>query len=885
MADFTYASSNNQKYWKDQLSNNQKGLAELDQLEKQTEYYAQRAQDKLASLPADSPDRAKYESVLRSAEENRIDIANNRARIRETIDDVSKNIDDQVAARDSASNNTAENQVNDRESVQPLSEQEQSNLTRIRSDNDSVDLAAREAEGFTPDENPENYGYGIPGQQSAGGNSQGPKGPTPNILDRYPNYTYGISLHYMPIKKYNDVLVRGVEYTTSDNTVLIASGGRRTAELARNPVFSHDMYFEDFKMNCVIGHNAKTRGSNAIDITFTVVEPLGMTLLDKILQVADQAGIRQWDQMPFVIQIDFFANEESGRLATPVPGATKRICVKIIDMQIKIQPKGATYRITAIPQSHVSFLQTNSATPANFEVMAKKVKDFFASSGDVGEFESAVEGAGREEKKQIGQKKTFKIYSYAAALNSFQEQLKKLKHQETADVYKFEFDSEIGEAEIFVPERTPMNRAAAQNDNNQNTNLDREKGMIPVNAGTYVKEVINLILRASKYYRDQIEDKSGSNEMEAQNSQYISSLGNTPIKSHKITTKVEYGAWDDIRKVYQKTMTFKVEKYTYYNTKYPEAVRGIPSKWDKEYYYMYTGKNQQIIDFDIDFNTMFFTVLTAMEKRYQYDRVQTDKQSQNQPDNNAETGEQQIQVSRPLPVINLAQDAVQLSTMDKKYVEATDLFKSMMSNSRGDMINVSLKITGDPELIKQDDVFSSLNGSLPMDKQELFVKLEFRLPEDIDQNTGLYKIDKRSIFSGIYKMIAVNNVFERGQFTQTLELIRMFDQPDDRREGSKTSGSSIYREEGLVNNATLQLPGQASAASQLRASIAATPALSYTNFRNTGAGEFGEELNMSNFKSTGAGEFGEETRITPPADLKDLRNQESAPADLNDFFG
>ena len=931
MAEFSYAASKDRQDSKALITTGEKNLKALDSAASLSALYAERAQNELTYGNPSPERRAQLESVIADDQKNRVEIPANKARIQAAIDEANRELAAANAGIASAASTTDD--ATNGLTAEPLTNNEKKNLSgseelidetgqvsTIRRNTetgelyDSGDLytpkAANTDDSGSTDAEAQPGGFYGDSAQREGGNSQGPAGVSPNILDRYPNYTYGISLHYMTIKKYNDVLIRGQEYTTGDNTVLIASGGRRAADLARHPVFNHDMYFEDFKMNCVIGHNAKSRGSNAIEISFTILEPLGMTLLDKILQVAESAGIKQWDQMPFVIQIDFFANEESGRLVTPIPGTTKRICIKIIDMQIKVQPKGAIYRVTAIPQSHVALLQTNSTTPANFEVMAKKVKDFFASEGNVGEFESAVANAGRGERSQSGisesslgelgintaissnqssSKNSFKVYSYAAALNSFQEQLKKLKHQETADVYKFEFDKEIGESDIFIPDHTPMNRVAAQTDKNNNPRLDREKGMIPINAGTYIKEVINLILRASKYYRDQIEDKVSQDESTGGaigGGTNGGSLGNSPINSHKITTKVEYGNWDNIRKMYQKTITFKVEKYIYYNTKYPEAARGLPTKWDKEYFYMYTGKNQQILDFDIDFNTMFFTVLTAMEKKYQFDRVQTDKQNPGEPDANNVTGEQQLQISRPLPVINLAQDVVQLSTMDKKYVESTDLFKSMMSNSRGDMINVKLKISGDPELIKQDDLFSSLNGSLPMDKQELFAKLEFKLPEDIDQNTGLYKINNRSIFSGLYKILTVDNQFERGQFVQILDLIRLFDQPDDRLSTNTSTGSAAAREQGQNNNAGTQALAQSGANNQLRSAISAAPALSYTNFSNTGAGEFGEELNISNFvQATGAGEFGEETPTLAAAELRNLRNQVATPADLNDFFG
>ena len=50
---------------------------------------------------------------------------------------------------------------------------------------------------------------------------------------------------------------------------------------------------------------------------------------------------------------------------------------------------------------------------------------------------------------------------------------------------------------------------------------------------------------------------------------------------------------------------------------------------------------------------------------------------------------------------------------------------------------------------------------------------------DFDPVKGLAVYDSvdQSVFSGVYKIITVENEFSRGQFTQSLNLIRLFDQP------------------------------------------------------------------------------------------------------------
>jgi len=112
------------------------------------------------------------------------------------------------------------------------------------------------------------------------------------------------------------------------------------------------------------------------------------------------------------------------------------------------------------------------------------------------------------------------------------------------------------------------------------------------------------------------------------------------------------------------------------------------------------------------------------------------------------------------------------------------------------MLNLKLKIVGDPELIKQDDIYTNPsqggyetqintlgimkdNGSVPMDNGEVMAKVEFRTILDMDDTKGTPSTDPKyeanSVFSGIYRMLTVDNVFQAGKFEQVVDLIRMPD--------------------------------------------------------------------------------------------------------------
>jgi len=596
----------------------------------------------------------------------------------------------------------------------------------------------------------------------------------PNPLEQYSNYSYGISLHAMTIQKYNQVCVDGTSYTTNDNSVLIASGGRRSNDFSRNQYFENDMYFENFKMDCFIGLNAQTRASNVVDISFTVHEPVGVSLLDRILLVAQEKQIKQWDLMPFVIQIDFFANTDSGDVLNLIPDLTKRVVIKIIDIQITVSGRGAEYRITALPQAHVAQLQTVSTIPLNIEITAQTVGEYFDSKRDSDNVNPRSDTTPNSQTQ-------VKARSLPAALNAYQKFLQTNNKKEHADTYVFEIDSEIAQAKIFNASSNAT--VTVPSANKENSNLQLQRGAHKITAGTNIKEVINQILASSDFYKENIDEKNSSDEK--------------AITVHKITHTVKYGEFDKKTNLYQKTITYKVNKYEYFNQKYPEAAKGFPKLVDKEYNYVYTGKNQQILDLKIDFNTMFYTVVTAFEQNQELARIQAKREKL---DNDSDRDSKDPLTPNRALYSPGADRHTALDQGDRKSIESSDFFRSLMQNSRGDMLNIQITIAGDPDLIKQDELFSPRQSStsIPTDQGQIFCTLNFRFYDDIDQDSGLYKGGKTSVFSGKYSIVTVKNIFERGQFTQILDCIRLPEQPTT---PSQSAVNDLYaRAQDLIND-------------------------------------------------------------------------------------
>jgi hypothetical protein len=621
----------------------------------------------------------------------------------------------------------------------------------------------------------------------------------PNPLFKYANYTYGLSLHVLPPDDYNKLIKSGGSYTPN-GTVLIASGGRRNdSDFRRHPDFNEDFYFKEMKFTTVVGMNARTKNTNAIELSFNIIEPYGMTLINRLLSMCKKINAKSWMQIPFVIQVDFFGNTTEGDVENKIAGQTKYIPIRIIGCNVKITKDGGEYQISAVPFSHQAFTDSIVRTPAAFEVSAKKIKDFFGTDAT----------------------------SYITAINDFQKKLVKDKLQDYADEYEFKIDPDIEKSDIVFPKKTGVNKIVMadlrkgqgkseirSNAGIKSTGFDTSKEVFNINAGTSIVEVINQVMRNSAYIRDQIKDPTidAQKATDGDIQGYAKKAGKT-VNWYKIVPVIELKDFDTKRDSYSKKITYHIVKHEFNNTKYPNVAQSIPDTALKEYHYIFTGKNDSILDFSLNFDTMFYTVVTAAKTNQEKNTTSTMKEEQPSGKAPSQKSEPTVQDNN-IKLVTEQKDlaASQGGSPDAKGQAVNDLYNASLSNSKGDMISVKLKIIGDPEFIKQDDVFFNpdtgpgkgetidKNGSLVFDSGEIHALVTFRTPVDFDQETGLAKFDgaaSTSVFSGMYRVLTVENEFRSGQFTQNLDLVRMFRQEkyDDVKGGESNSSQENRSEE------------------------------------------------------------------------------------------
>jgi hypothetical protein len=217
----------------------------------------------------------------------------------------------------------------------------------------------------------------------------------------------------------------------------------------------------------------------------------------------------------------------------------------------------------------------------------------------------------------------------------------------------------------------------------------------------------------------------------------------------------------------------------------------------KVYDYTYTGKNVDVLNFNIEFKTGFTAKMAAtnasrtMDAQRQAEASGADGKIENdQPFNPLKPFQKKlgyVPQSIRYTGTNFS-DKIGGGGIETEQQRIAKQFHNAITSASG-MLNLDLKIIGDPYFIAQSGMgnytssptqYSNLNsdGSVSYQNSEVDIKINFRTPVDLNQNSGLFDFGKSSktapvlTWSGIYKVTSATSHFEGGQFTQQLKGVR-----------------------------------------------------------------------------------------------------------------
>lgn len=425
----------------------------------------------------------------------------------------------------------------------------------------------------------------------------------------------------------------------------------------------------------------------------------------------------------------------------------------------------------------------------------------------------------------------FLINKYNASL------VTKAKARSQADFVKFVIHPDIAKSKIVNKadldiKSLPMDVKAVTDPSllTNSTGLKFDGASYNITAGSSIMELIGQVLRNSDYIQDQIRtpktpdaptsgDSSGGSDSGGDKTK--DDLYNAPFKWFKVITDVRLREWDEKAGMYQKHVTFFIVPYIVYHTNHPLAPQTVPQGSPyKSYQYLFTGKNTEIIECKLEFNNAFYTLMAVGNQNNLLDSTEASNEDAEKPKGEyppvngyKDSSGKFVSVPTVQPravqhVINHQPSTTNLGgNRNEKTQIASNVGTALAAAGLANGLTLDMKILGDPQYIKQDELLwnprtngykdplilpdgALLNmGSLPFDTGEMYVDVNFKSPTDIDYSTGLVipslNSSKTNMFSGRFRILRIENQFAKGKFEQVLHLVRYPDQ-EVQKEKAKT---------------------------------------------------------------------------------------------------
>ena len=667
--------------------------------------------------------------------------------------------------------------------------------------------------------------------------------PRPNELNSFASYTYNIALYMLDSRKYVNLLTKpsSPQEVLSTSVLLMRSGGvgGDLNALERELGFFNDFFIDDLEFSSItVSPSKMAQNTNVTEIKFTITEPRGVTLLEKLRDAAaaTMTTREKYVNAPYLLEIKFKGYDENGAPNQEVV-KPRYVPIRITDINFEVTDSGTQYKVQAIPFASFVFGQIASTIPMNVELTAGTIGDIFNSGGNtlvtstedvrVNEYESgdlvgtsiqkkSVEKFGnsfksladvltdyQKKRTQPTVKKTKKTPSNPGDKSGGYEEVTIPAEAESYDTYEFLIADEIANSKLNIGQlfdalNTTAPVGEKKNDGKANksqfeayakgvaqssgVSLDKEKQSFKINAGTDITKLLNLVIMHSDYMDRNVIENAEKGVTEGKGINWFK------IKPVIKSATQAGGGFDGKDGRYKYHIVYVVEPSIIHYHDFPWAPKSKPkgNGVHKVYDYIYSGKNTQVLDFKLQFKAAYMQVMTAGTGS---------PYASKSPDDIISS---QIKTQPQSPEGNTSNPADNLTR-----ARAKDLFSSVMSDGV-DMVELKMNIVGDPAYITTSDCYWQdkvrngeqyttafmPDGTINYELSPPYVRVNLKTPVDYDEVTGLANPNtaSNSTFSGVYQLTTIDSTFAGGLFQQRITGLRTPLQPT--KDGVAVTGSA-----------------------------------------------------------------------------------------------
>lgn len=552
-----------------------------------------------------------------------------------------------------------------------------------------------------------------------------------------------------------------------------------------------DLFIDNVEIDTLMTFTKDGGSTLPCTFKFSVTEPYSINGFIEALHItAVAAGYPNYTAASFLLKMEFIGYPDDDTTAFKGPRiidrSTRYFPIKFTGIEVSVNERGTVYNCAAINWSDAAFGQPNilkRPITMSGNSVSEILKNFAKNLNEQTKEDDKKIKTGDSNKDSDEYEIAFPVrtesgFDYNKVNNIGNSTLNSILKSNAI----FQFKN-LGES---PKTQTPQQKEASP----EEVKLHPTTGTPPIvqfAEKQQINEIISAVVRDSEYVKNILK------ENKIDDSGFIEYFA---IKADVFNKE----SVDSVsRKPFQR-FRFSIIPYKVHFTKIP-SLAGQKYNSEKltkmslrEYNYIYTGNNVDVLNFKLNFNSLFFeSIPVAMGNNDQPGSRDTAGQpnitTKKIADDNIEN-QKKDQVPTPslkpvaLPVVMDGANASQRS--DDPYYNLARNMHSAIIDSKASMLTGDIEILGDPVYLVTGGIGNydpapdsipgfTTDGEVDHLQGEVLVTVNFRNPIDIRplEKGGMFYFQTEKLpFSGIYRVTRVINTFNDGVFKQKLEIIR-----------------------------------------------------------------------------------------------------------------
>lgn len=563
--------------------------------------------------------------------------------------------------------------------------------------------------------------------------------------------------------------------------IIFSSAGRFNEQRVETAYGAPEFYIDNVTIDAVISPTP-TKGSGPWSkITFDLYEPFSMGLFLQSCQAAAlEAGYKSYlDNAPYVFRLEFKGWTGPNQ---PLSYGPYNWVVRFKSCDFTVNESGSVYKVECVPFNHTALSDQVNTIFNDVRLVGKTANEVLIDHPD---------------------------YSLVKYLNTREQNLVAEGKKTYPDVYTIEFagpNNTFGIAPGNDLEFKPDSQGGLGVQKRAGDVIEGDKvirGKMSINPkertlqfsqGMSITNLIDNVILSTREARENATDESK-----------LDAGGH--VKWWKLDVDVTLQeVLDPKTKDYPKNITFRIQTFLVHHTAYlhPEGVASgvevLRSDAQKEYNYIYTGKNTDILKFNIEIKHFMFQAVdpgkaedTSVQSNASINRLvasQPDQSVSQAGAAQASTGGGAVSAKSDLKAGNLPFKGGSGDITTKQKI-ANEFYMAYL-NSNANQINLDLEILGDPYYLPEigfcnlhgdtEEQTAGPNNTMNHEYRDVHCVVNWRTPADPDAGgaasakKGFYYFPDGAApnpFSGVYKVIKVESTWKNNLFSQTLRGYRV----------------------------------------------------------------------------------------------------------------